>query len=101
MLNVPFTMQAVIRGYLVDPFVETTDPIFTRELQGSGFASVQFVGVQGDGRILHSVASPARYTFGAAAPVPEPATWLLVTAGGLAWSAGRRRRRSRRGLPEA
>ena len=54
----------------------------------------------GLGRLLHSIHSNVVYDFGSAA-VPEPATWLLVSGGAMAWPAGRRMRRSRRESPEA
>jgi hypothetical protein len=96
-VSVPFTFQATMNFYLVNPFVGPNIPDFTRELRGSGVASAAFRSfADDDGRLVHNSDGPVRYTFESGEPVPEPATWLLVSAGVLTWSAGRRTRRAHR-----
>jgi len=98
-VTLPFTFDAVMNFYFENPNPSGSGiPEFTREITGTGIATALFHGVDVDlnGRILHVVDGPVRYDFGTAAPVPEPATWLLFSAGAMACSAGRRMRRSRR-----
>src|SRR5688572_10012318 len=76
----PFTFSGKLWGF--DPFDPHQTPIFERLLIGQGLLTASFIeNPNADGPPLFSFQS-IRYDFAEPAPVPEPATLLLV-AGGL------------------
>ena len=84
-VRVPFAFSGVVSGFLT----ESDPPVFTKTLTGAGTATARFI-VPGPG-LIH--VEGLRYDFAPAAPVPEPATVVLVSAG-LAFAARRRMRPS-------
>jgi hypothetical protein len=73
----PFTFTGRLTG--VDPADETFTPIFEKLLAGRGLVTATFV-EDVFPTPLFSLGS-VRYDFSEAAPVPEPATFLLVATG--------------------
>ena len=100
LVEVPFTLTAVMNGYLESPVTRPSDalPIFTLQLTGSGRASASFIGLADEvsptGRSF-SLGSFMRYEFVQPQPVPEPGTLFLV-GGAIGALAARRSLRSRR-----
>jgi hypothetical protein len=82
----PFVFSGAASGFAPDD-VDMTSPLFSVTLAGRGTANVQF---ETDNGTYHSAS--VRYTFQDAAPVPEPATLTLLSAG-LAGVVVRARRR--------
>ena len=73
----PFTFSGRLTGF--DPPDETFTPIFEQLLVGRGLVTASFI-ENVFPTALFSLGS-VRYDFSEAAPVPEPATFLLVAAG--------------------
>jgi hypothetical protein len=88
-----FTFSGSVRGYLLNPFVHGfTEPVFTKSLTGQGTVRSEFL--FNDDETPLFFATSLQYEFTDVAPVPEPATLLLVGSG-AAVAAWRRRRRPR------
>jgi hypothetical protein len=91
LVDVPFSFNALMNGYLGDPFAGNLERVFTVELTGSGRASASFFGltdeVSPSGRSF-SISSFTRYDFAQPQPVPEPGTLFLV-GGAIATLAAR------------
>jgi len=89
---VPFTYNAVINGYLTDPFVTGySDPVFTKTLTGQGTAVAFFT--ESNGLLF---ANGTRYLFSGPDPTPEPGTLLLCGTALLAGAVRKRRRKESR-----
>jgi hypothetical protein len=97
-VDVPFSINTLMNGYLGDPVQGNVERVFTVELTGSGRASASFIGltdeVSPDGRSF-SLGSLMRYEFVQPQPVPEPGTLFLV-GGAIGALAARRSLASRR-----
>jgi len=84
-LSAPFTASGFLAAY--DNIARTGAPLFSTALSGRGTASVTFIP-----RIEGIDADSISYQFNDSAPIPEPATLLLVGSGLSAMYLRRRRR---------
>jgi hypothetical protein len=81
-ISQPFFFSGEVSGFLMDPFVHGPQPaVFTTLLSGRGTARATFVHALIPEQGSFFTATDLRYDFEALAPVPEPATMLLVGAG--------------------
>ena len=95
-VDVPFSFNTQMHGYLGDLVQGNLERVFTVELTGSGRASATFIGLADDehGQTF-SMSSFIRYDFVQPQPVPEPGTLFLV-GGAIVALAARRSLASRR-----
>jgi PEP-CTERM motif len=95
-VDVPFSFNTLMHGYLGDLVQGNLERVFTVELTGSGRASASFIGLVDDehGQTF-SIGSLMRYDFVQPQPVPEPGTLFLV-GGAIGALAARRSLRNRR-----
>jgi hypothetical protein len=91
-VDVPFSLNTLMHGYLGDPVQGNVERVFTVELTGSGRASASFIGLADEASPIgrtYSLGSLMRYEFVQPQPVPEPGTLFLV-GGAVAALAARR-----------
>jgi hypothetical protein len=94
-LTVPFTFSASMMGCGQSTVSGCSAPLFTTTLTGQGWATLQLVSyMDGLGNRLYDLKSLS-YNFGQSAPVPEPATLLLLGTGLAGVAMRLRRRRSK------
>jgi hypothetical protein len=95
-LMVPFTFTASMLGCSQSTSAnDCASPLFSTLLTGQGWATVQFNSyLILDGRRLYDLRSIS-YNFGQSAPVPEPATLLLLGTGLAGLAARYRKRRAK------
>ena len=93
-LTVPFTFNAPMLGCTQSTVTNCQSPVFSTMLSGQGLATLQLTSYLDNlGNRLYDFRSIS-YNFGPGAPVPEPATLLLLGTGLAGMAARLRRRRS-------
>jgi len=84
-VTLPFTFSGVVNGYVEDPFVGSSDAVFTKTLTGGGTATVGFsFSPAADDTPPLFLAGRIRYDFRSTDPVPEPGTLVLCATGAVA-----------------
>ena len=97
-LALPFEFSGLLLAFANPNDVE---PVFSRQLVGTGTATARFGRIDGEGNLFHLLSDGLQYRFEAtAAPVPEPTSMLLLGTGLAVVAVGRWRRRklSKRGI---
>jgi hypothetical protein len=90
-LSLPFEFSGLLLAFSNPNDVQ---PVFSRQLVGSGTATASFVRVSGEDNLFDLLSEGLQYRFeAAAAPVPEPTSMLLLGTGLAAVAVGRWRRR--------
>ena len=90
-LGLPFEFSGLLVAF-ANPN-EDVEPVFSRQLVGSGTATASFGRVSGEDNLFHLLSDGLQYRFEAtAAPVPEPTSMLLLGTGLAVVAVGRWRR---------
>jgi hypothetical protein len=94
-LDLPFEFSGLLVAFATpdEDFEGVVEPVFSRQLVGTGTATGSFYRDTDEDNLFHLESEGLQYRFGAtAAPVPEPTSMVLLGTGLAAVAVGRWRR---------